>query len=88
MHSKVVLFALKYLLCQWSSIFILCSWKSRGKSILEKRGGHPDIQCKSKKSLRDFLPFFPKRLGIFSPNDYTPIICFIYAILQIFIQLN
>ena len=45
------------------------------------------IQCESKILPWNFLNFFPKRLGIFSPNFTRLLHVSIYAGLQIFIQL-
>jgi len=45
------------------------------------------VQCESKKNPGDFLTFFPKRFGIFSPNFTWLLYIHIYAGIQIFIQL-
>ena len=48
------------------------------------------VQCESKKNPppRDFLKFFPKRLGIFGPNFTCLLSVPIYVRQQIFIQLS
>jgi len=46
------------------------------------------IQCESKKSPRDFVAIFPKRLGIFRPNFTCLLYVPIYARVRIFIQLT
>jgi len=49
----------------------------------------PTVQCESKKPTRwGFLAFFPKWLGIFSPNFTRLLYVPIYARLQFFIQLS
>jgi len=52
-------------------------------------GGFLNLQCEQKKiPPLKFSDIFPKRLGIFSPNFTRLLYVFIYAGLQIFIQLS
>jgi len=66
-------------------LFFGCQYWLPGKTRLQN-----DLQCESKKSPppRGFLPFFPKRLGIFRPNFTCLLYVPIYAKLQIFIKLS
>jgi len=45
------------------------------------------LQCESKNLPDFYLTFFPKRLGIFSPDFTCPLYVPVYAELRIFIQL-
>jgi len=47
--------------------------------------GLSHVQCESKNPSKFFWHFFPKRLGIFSPNFTCPLYIPIYARLQIFL---